>query len=415
MNLSKSNSYNILIYLFFYFTLIIGFLFNEESAGGANYDYNYHLGIVDFFLSDTIYALKNYTDVVAYHSPIFYVFLKYILHFGDTIGRFIFLNISSIAPIIIYLCLKEKFKIKNFSFLYLSCFIMLSPYYRSTAIWPGDENLAILFFILSIFFYYKFLNTDNINHKITFIILNVFSLAISAYFRPNYSFFSLFYFYEFVVKNFQFKYFFVYFLTSFLLAFPAFYYVFIMKIYFFFPSVSNFSPFRSFSLTYTVFLFYLIPFIFLNFKKQNYFLKLNYLNLFFTIIFTIIFFYYFKYEHSTGGGIFYMIQKIFFDSNFFMSLVFAVSFYISNILLEIGKTKNLILIIILLFFELDFYFYMETFDPLFLLCLLLLFDIKIMNNFFNLKLTRNINTLMAYLFIFYIAKIINLYFFLNKL
>ena len=88
-------------------------MLNEESAGGAKYDYNYHLGIVDFFLTDTIYALKNYSDVVAYHSPIFYVFLKYILYFGDLIGRFIFLNISSIAPIIIYLCLNEKFKIKN--------------------------------------------------------------------------------------------------------------------------------------------------------------------------------------------------------------------------------------------------------------------------------------------------------------
>ena len=259
------------------------------------------------------------------------------------------------------------------------------------------------------------MNTDNINYKITFIILNVISLAVSAYFRPNYSFFSIFYFYEFVIKNFQFKYFFAYFLTSFFLAFPAFYYVFIMKNHFFFPSVSDFNPLKSFSLTYTIFLFYLVPFIFIFFKKKNNFLKLNYLILFFTIIFTIIFFFYFKYEHSTGGGIFYMIQKNFFDSNFFMSLIFAISFYISNFLLEIGKIKNLILIIILLFFELDFYFYMETFDPLFLLCLLLLFDVKIMNNFFNLNLIRNINILMCYLFIFYFAKIVNLHFFLNKL
>lgn len=145
---------------------------------------------------------------------------------------------------------------------------MLSPYYRSTAIWPGDENLALLFFILSIFFYFKFLNTDKKNEKIIFIILNVFFLAISAYFRSIYSFFSIFYFYEFVIKNFQFKYLFVYFLTSFFLAFPAFYYVFIMKIYFFFPSVSNFSPLRSFSLTYTIFLFYLVPFILINLKKK---------------------------------------------------------------------------------------------------------------------------------------------------
>lgn len=83
MNLSKSVNYNILIFLFLYFTLIIGFFLNEDFAGGANNDYNYHLGIVDFFLKDTIHALKNYTEVVAYHSPIFYIFLKYILHFGE--------------------------------------------------------------------------------------------------------------------------------------------------------------------------------------------------------------------------------------------------------------------------------------------------------------------------------------------
>ena len=49
---------------------------------------------------------------------------------------------------------------------------------------------------------------------------------------------------------------------------------------------------------------------------------------------------------------------------------------------EIKKIKNLIIIGILLFFEIDTHFYQETYDPLFLICVFLLFDIKIVKNFF---------------------------------
>ena len=65
------------------------------------------------------------------------------------------------------------------------------------------------------------------------------------------------------------------------------------------------------------------------------------------------------------------------------SIIFAIAFYFSNQLLEINKIKNFILIFILLFFEPDNQFYMETFDPLFLICFFLLFDTKTLNIFFD--------------------------------
>ena len=77
MKLSKTTILNALLFTFLYVSLIAGFILNEDSAGGAIQDYNFHLGVRDFFLEDTIYGLKNYLETSAVHSPIFIIFLKY--------------------------------------------------------------------------------------------------------------------------------------------------------------------------------------------------------------------------------------------------------------------------------------------------------------------------------------------------
>ena len=89
--ISKSSKF-LLLLLLCYLSLIIGFLVNEDSAGGALYDYNFHLEARKFFLGDNINALKNFAEVKSYHSPIFYIFLKYLLLPGETFGRLIFLH-----------------------------------------------------------------------------------------------------------------------------------------------------------------------------------------------------------------------------------------------------------------------------------------------------------------------------------
>ena len=130
---------------------------------------------------------------------------------------------------------------------------------------------------------------------------------------------------------------------------------------------------------------------------------------------SVIVFLFFNYDLEYGGGVFYLLQKKFFIGNLGISLIFFVSLYISNYILEIKNIKNLILIFSLLLFEIDAYFYMETFDPLFLICFLLLFDTKNLNNFFNNLSLNKISFVFLYLFIFYIAKVANIYIFLNKI
>ena len=409
MKITKTAITNTFVFIVLYFSFIIGFILNEDSAGGAIQDYSFHLGVREFFLDDTIYGLKNYLETKAVHSPIFIIFLKYLLFLGEDLGRLVFLNLCISIIFLFFVCLKKIYKTK-LSFLFLiSNFFFLSPYFRSSAIWPGDENLALIFFVCSIYFYKTFFNQQNENDKFISIFFNIFFLALAAYFRPVYALFSFFYFYQLIFKNFNLKFLLFYIIVNLILSFPAFYYVFFMKITFFFDSVGSFNLINSFSLTYTVLLFYLIPFLIFSEKNLN-FIKFNFSFLLFSFLITLIIFFFFNYTTSTGGGIFYMGQKIFFSGNYFYSLIFFISFIYVNKFLDIKKIDNLILILTLLFFELDNYFYMETFDPLFLICLFLLFNTNLIDSYMRQINLKKIIFLYIYLSSFYFIKVSNLYF-----
>ena len=56
-----------------YFSLLLGFFFNEDSLGGALADYNSHAHIAEKFKSNFLYTLLNYDNLGHRHSPIFYI------------------------------------------------------------------------------------------------------------------------------------------------------------------------------------------------------------------------------------------------------------------------------------------------------------------------------------------------------
>ena len=398
---NKKNFY--LIFLTFYLSLLLGFFLNEDTAGGAFQDFIYHLNIRDFFLNSNLHGLKNYLETESVHSPVFIIFLKYLLNSGEFIGRFIFLNICVISPLIFYKALKNKVKINVSYVFYLSNFFFLSPYFRSTSIWPGDENIAILFFLISTYFYISFTKVRSPKEQTKFMILNIIFLALSSYFRPIYSIFSIFFFYEFVLKKYNFTNFAVYILVSLFLAFPAIYYVFILKNIFFYSSISQFNFFNTISLFYTTIFFYLIPFIFFSIKSFKKF-KFNNINFFLTALFSVLVYNYFNYPYLTGGGIFFKINLLLTNNKIIFTIIFAISFYLTNQFLELNKIRNFLIILTLLLFEIDGQFYMESYDPLFLICLFLFLDTKLINNFFKNDILKKINILFTYLILFFCTK-----------
>ena len=400
----KFNNYNIpfvLIYLFFCASLFVGFYFNEDSSGGSIYDFNIHLKTVNYFNDNVYEALINYDKYSNTHSPIFIIFLKYLISYNINLGIVLYILICSTVPLIFYYIFKEKFKSQKLLIVfYLSQFFFFSPYFRSSAIWPGSENISILFFLISIFYYIKFSNSQNKNDEYKYIFLNIIFLAAASYFRPIYSLFSILFFFEIVLKNFNIKKFLFYLILSFFISFPAIYYVLIMKIDFFSYYMTAYNPINSLVFSYSVFIFYLLPFIVLSNQK----IQWSNFNFLFSIVFLVTSVLFFSYKISSGGGIFYGISKLLFDNNLFFLIFSTISFFICNNYLEIKKIKNLLILVLLIFLEIDNWFYQETYDPLFLICLFFLFDTKIIKDFTQNLSFKKINFLFLYLIIFWLIK-----------
>ena len=387
------NSRNInIIYLFLYFSLLVGFYFNEDFAFGYRTDYSlYHHSIVSLLKEDFLNTLLNFDKFLMSHSPIYYIFFLFLekISFNETIARLINLHICLLIPYFFYLCLKLKYKFQkeNLKSL-LPCIIFFSPYFRSSSFWLGSENLSLIFLLVSFYFFLKYESSKEKN--LPYIFLNALFVACAAYFRPIYALFSIYFFLRFYLDLKISTKLLYYILTNILLSLPAIYYVFILDINFFIQHINHeieLSRFvNQFSITISIIFFYSIPFLLPNIK--NYF-KLTFFkteNIILSIVSLYLLIFYFNYSFVAGGGIFYKTSLFIFDNNYFfyffslisLNVLFATLFTKEN-----SKTKiiDMVLFLTLIFLEPDRFFYHETYDPLLYFILFLLIKNKIYLNF----------------------------------
>ena len=417
----KINSKRIFyFYISLYLTLLIGFYFNEDFAGGYKVDYLIYKNITSVFILDLKNSLIFYEKFGIDTSPIFILLLTYIckIFTNDTFVRFLNLNFSLILPYLFFLCLKIKYvDTKKYLLSLLPAIIFISPYFRSSSIWVGPENLSIIFFLASVYF---FLRHENEKQNLSFILLNVFFLALTAYIRPIYSLFSIYFFLKFYYNIKFSKNLTYYILFNILLSLPAFYYIFILDVNFFGAALSVGIGFANhinqFAITISIIFFYSIPILLNNYK--NYFDIKNYkiINLAFSIVFIYLVITYFNYEERFseviyGGGIFYKFSNLIFKSNYFFYLIVFISFNILAISLlkdnkNIDKFFNLILLLVLIFLEPDGFYFHETYDPLLYLVFLLLINSQQFLLFVEKLNFKNLIILFSFGIIYYCASII---------
>ena len=151
--MKSSNFYKqSLVYIFFTSTLFLGLYLGEDTAGGAIYDYNIHLKTIDSVFSNGLsFGLLNYDNFENSHSPIFIVILNYLTLNNELVGRLVYLFISSLIVLVFYKVLTLKYRNNLFGLFILSNFFLISPYFRSYSIWPGDETISLIFLCLSIY------------------------------------------------------------------------------------------------------------------------------------------------------------------------------------------------------------------------------------------------------------------------
>ena len=386
--------------------MFLGLYLGEDTAGGAIYDYNIHKKTIEnVFSNGLIFGLLNYDNFSNSHSPIFIVILNYLTLNSELIGRLVYLFISSSIVIVFYKTLILNYKNNFLDLFILSNFFLLSPYFRSYSIWPGDETIALIFFCLSIYFYLRFIKTDKAS--LFFLLMNIFSLALASYLRPIYCIFSIYFFYVFFIENrLNLRFFIIYFTSNIILAFPAFYYVFILDVNFFSSYLGGFNIVNTFTLFYLTIFFYLTPFILFDFKNIiNRFVLKNFI---LSLIITLLVIFFFKYEMSSGGGYFLKLSELLFKNHILVYCIFPFAFYYSNQILELNKIRNLILFLLLIFIEIDGYFFMESYDPLFYILFFTLFDLNI-----NKNLTFNLNKRIIFIFVFQIFLLFSKFYQIN--
>ena len=408
-------SKEIIFYLIFYFSLLIGFLFGENSTGGAIIDYMGQKNVSVDFSNDFKKTLLNYESYATRHSPVLIFLLSGFeyLNFSDHVIRLIYLHLCLSLPVIFYLSIKEKYNFVSKEVLtILVGLIFISPTFRSLSIWPDSRIAGLIFFCLSVLFFIKFTNTK----KFKYTIYNIISTSFASYLSPNFCIFSLF-FLIFFARNYGFFSRQIYFLIilNIILAFPAFYYVFVLDIKFFMKSAAigleheNIflrNMFNQLLIIPTIFLFYLTPFLILriiNIESQN---------LIYSFILSIIIFslslYFFDYKPEyTGGGVYFKLSNYLFQNNILFYLISFISMIIL-VQLVINNYQNLFILLLVFLNNPQETIYHKYFDPFLIILFFLIFNLKI--DIQKLKLNINFIAIYLYFLSFLIISYFKIYF-----
>lgn len=414
-NLLKKN-YHILICFFLILSIYFGFFLGENITLGPKLDFEHALAGANHFGKDFINTFLNFDTALdeigaaTRISPIYLIiilFLNKILISVDLV-RFFLMNIIMLNQLFFYKSLKLIFKenVDKKYLLILSCILYLSPSFRSNAIWPESAMLGLLFFLISIYFYLKFKS----HRKIKYSFLNILFLAIASYIRPSFCLFGIFFYYEFFMyflknKNFLKNIFYIT-VLNFFLAFPAFYYVFILDVFFIDEGGLSMNYFNKIPIITSIVFFHMIPILI--YKKFN--LNLNYkydlgLFLIITLSLTLII-KNFNYDiNLSGGGIILHASNYLLGNNILLFIFYPVSMYFLIKTSIFKNYNNLILILILLMMTPQYHIFHKYYDPLIIILCFTIFNLEIKHDFFQKN--RYLFILYSFYIFYYFVHYIN--------
>ena len=404
MELKRYNYKLILVCIVSVFiSFIYGFILQEDSLGGAYNDYKYHEQYFFSFATDFKSTLSEYgNNNEVRNSPIFYIIVSKLIQFGFELEYLRYLNLIFIFGIISFFLKSLKINYENINQetqIFFICTILLSPTIRSLTAHPYPLLWAINFFIISIYFYLKFKKSQNMNIKMKNSFFCILNLSIASYFTPNFAMFILFYGAKFLDEfKFTFKTLILAIFVLFL-ALPAIFFLIWKDFYLFHNTVYKISYLEKFNFANKLIIISSILFLFILPLIKKIKLKNDYFNILRVknIIMIIIFFisiYLFNFKSGAGGGLFYQISNIIFNNNLFLFLIFLISIILFD-LLKIYNLNNILILITIILYNLQYTIYYKYFDPVLLFALLFFFK-------FDKGKIYSINSLGKRYFVFYV-------------
>ncbi len=400
------------------FSYLLGFYLNENSAGGGEGDFRaFTFNNIQFFNSNSLletFGVVNNDDTGklfrSSRIPGVYVFHKFFNPFTDNpyhyrLSVFLF---SLLVPIIFYFCLKLKFKdTKKIYLIFLSSLVLLSPYFRTSAIWGNEENFAYITLVLSYFFLLKYLDSNK-ERKIIFLSLLIIFSSLCVYFDQKFLIVPAICFLTILFKENKLYYKIYTIFLYFVFSLPIFYLIYLWGGLL--PPVDqihrdvhiNKYNFQNLGYALTIISFYLAPFIFYLFlsnrKEVTY--PPNKIEIIFYILFILyviffIFFYDILNEERLGKGILYKLAVLITNNTIFQKILISIGILVSLRFMFIFFQNTLVNFFTLLFLVLTPILYkpilQEYYDPL---IFLLIFT------FLTPKFSINLKSLMI-LFIYF--------------
>ena len=371
-------------------SLVLAFLIQEDlSTGGSKNDF-----IRTF---PTVIDLSNFifdkTNEYTRHFPLHYYLLSIPQLIFDNIfiTKIIYFCFSLLFPYLIFLNISKIYPTEKFNALLIAVSLMFLPFYRASAVWPNAHLTALIFLLISNYFYLINQNSERFIYKF----INLFFLALSTYCMQSYAIFFLFYIFHYYQNNLINSFLYLFF-SCFLFSIPGFY----MLIYYSAGSKLKFSYDISYTLTTNFsIIFFCFLFFLINKKSfdeiKNRIINLNKIALSVFFLFFLILVSFFENNANSGGGFFFKLSNFLFNNNiffYFTALLGMMIFYFSY---QIDK-KIFYIIVLCNFTAIGYATSQKYFEPLLIVLIFIL-----NKNFFSKNIiTNNFNSLIFYFLCF---------------
>ena len=392
-------------------SFFIGFIYGENSAGAGSLDgdfSNVWKNLQTFLNNDIVAALKFTADFdpenfyMSGRTPLLYIFHKLFNPFVESKTIFIrsVFVLSLSAPVLFYLCLRQKFKNEESLLLILiSTTICLSPYFRTSSYWGLEENYGLICLLLTFLFLSQFLSSNNLSWKNYYqLFLTTFFSSLCLYFDQKLIIIPLICFFQILFSDKTLKLKILLFLFYFIFSLP---YIYLATIWGnIIPSLSadvrgtgNQLYLEHLGYTATIIAFYLFPLLL--YKSGNFFdlfknffrVRKNYylISLFFIYLLYLLIFYDYDSEVKLGKGFIHKTAILLFKENYLQEIFIYFSFFVSWLIILIYLNDNLQdKLIIFYFFLLSIIVWpilQEYFDPLIILMAFTFFNSKLIINY----------------------------------
>ena len=186
--MTKINQNKFLIFIFVLLpilSLFAGFILNEDlSTGGSKWDFELTWPVVKDYSNLNLFDAEQLGGKEPRHFPFHYLILASVYNILDDqyLVRLFYLFFSLLMPVFLYLNLIKIYDFEKINILIISFSFLFFPYFRSSAIWSNAHLTALIFFLMSNYYFLKVLNKNKLKDKL----LNLLFLAFATYTMQTY-------------------------------------------------------------------------------------------------------------------------------------------------------------------------------------------------------------------------------------